>query len=70
MMFDMMSFGFGAFGDASAMPQEAIAEANFRHVREFMNATPPDYRLLANYRPPVHVPQGWADWVAVGDELH
>lgn len=28
------------------------------------------YGMVAQYHPPVHVPPGWADWFAIGDELH
>ena len=27
------------------------------------------YQMLANYRPVVHVPDGWAYWFAIGREL-
>jgi hypothetical protein len=26
------------------------------------------YQLLANYRPPVCVPQGWQEWYEIADE--
>lgn len=61
---------FGMFGDPRALSEKEIADRQIQQYREAMNAKPFDYRLLQNYRPPVHIPQGWVDWVAIGDELH
>lgn len=36
----------------------------------FSNATLAEMIGQMQYRPPVNVPQGWADWYACGDELH
>lgn len=57
---------------AAAMTQEDWAKHQ-SFMAEFMrNADPhPDsWAMYANYHPPVTVPQGFADWYAIGNELH
>lgn len=62
----------GAPGDARALSQAEL-QARWIAQQEQMTSSHP-YRgslaaLLQNYRPPVHVPQGWVDWYATGDEI-
>lgn len=67
--FGLLSSSFGMLGDLAAMPEAEMAQRNYALARQYSHYQI-DYRALQNYRPPVHVPEGWADWVAVGDELH
>lgn len=73
---------FGIFGQAMGVAlnpaelrpvsQAELQEQSARFYLSLRPATAKDqlYRLLqeANYRPPVHVPEGWAAWYACGDE--
>lgn len=71
---------FGSYGvaiDPAALrplSQGEIQELQVRNYQWFQPA--PDasmlnyYLMAANYRPPVHVPEGWADWYQHGDNLH
>ncbi len=55
---------------AAAVSQKSWAE--HQCLISVRNAEPgPDYwRLVAQYRPEIYVPQGFADWYAIGNELH
>lgn len=58
-----------ATGNAAA----AMAQQEWKARMELLSqaAPPPDYyKMVANYRPTVTVPQGFADWYAIGNELH
>lgn len=72
MLDNIFGFGgcYGAVGDQRAMSEKELVDMEYAQLRHTMQAGPPDYRLLQNYRPPVHIPQGWEDWVAMGDDLH
>lgn len=58
------------------LPPLSPAELQMQMVAmraEMQQAGPPSIeQLLAmtNYRRPVHIPQGWVDWYAIGDQLH
>lgn len=58
--------------EAAAMSQDALAQYAASYAHLTANAKPSDdwYLLLAQYRPAVSVPQGFADWYAIGDEVH
>jgi hypothetical protein len=61
---------YGAFGDARAMSQAELQQRAIEHARREMGTAPTLQNLasLSNWRPPVHVPAGWAEWFATGDE--
>jgi hypothetical protein len=70
-------WGLGIFGinpwgiGGSSVTEEEMAR---RHARAQQAAYALGYGgtylelELANYRAPVHVPAGWSDWFAIGDE--
>ncbi len=62
----------GGLGDARTLSQQELAQraqeqwAFLRNAESHWDIA----QLLANYRPPVYVPAGWAEWFSIGDELH
>lgn len=60
------AFGAQAMTEQQLAAQQALA---YQAMRPYQ-PTLADHLGMMNYRPPVHIPQGWQDWYAIGDQLH
>ena len=62
---------FGGIGDARAMSEQEMANRAILMAPLMQQASPLVESMLAtlNYRRPVNVPPGWAEWSAHGNEL-
>lgn len=70
-MFLLFGSDFGLLGDARALTQTELTQHDAAQAHLYAQAKPSLYDILAmaNYRPAVVVPQGWADWYKFGMEL-
>lgn len=67
----LMEAGIGNPDAARALSECEIAQMQAAQAIMARPYTPSPYDLMAlsNYRPPVHVPAGWADWSAHAGEM-
>lgn len=66
-----MEAGIGNPYAARALSESEIAQKQMMENIMALNHRPSLANMLAaqNYRPPVYVPAGWADWSAHADEM-
>lgn len=71
-IFDSFGVSLPPHGDQRALSQAELQQLHIEHLAWEQNHRPTFIEALTalNYRRPVHVPQGWQDWFAVGDQLH
>lgn len=61
---------YGTTGDATALSPEELQQRFYESSFHMRNATPSMLQIIAmgNYKRPVSVPSGWAEWYAFADE--